>query len=139
MVMHLKSKVQKLSPRLHKLFIRAHKVFKKEYPRQDANIQPVFLKGDETQLLCKKPGKDRRFAKSFFKRGKGVVIFDVGLDKMPDDFVFFHFLHELIHAGFGETDESVALSITFDVLKKLGIDRDDFMQRYQHLLAKSSQ
>lgn len=130
----IKVKPQKLTPRLHKLLMRAHKIFEREYPGHDVVIQPVFLQGDDIQQLCKKSGMSGRFAVSFIKRGKNWIIFDVDLHKMPDDFVLFHFLHELIHAGFGETDEAKVTSMTFDVIKKVEINREDFMRKYQHLL-----
>lgn len=133
----IKVKPQKPTPRLHKLLMRAHKIFEREYPGHDVAIQPVFLQGDDIQQLCKKSGMSGRFGASIIKRGKNWIIFDVDLHKMPDDFVLFNFLHELIHAGFEETNEAKVISMTFDVMKKLGIDRDDFMQRYQHLLTET--
>ena len=133
----MKSKVQKISPRLRKLLMQARRIFEREYPGRDVVIQPVFLKGNEIRRLCKKSGKSRRFAVSIVKRGKRWVVFDIGLDKMPDDFVLFHFLHELIHAGLGETNETKAISMTFGALKKLGINRDDFMRRYRQFLVKT--
>lgn len=136
MVMYLKSKVQKISPRLRKILTQAHRIFEIEYPGHDVDIQPGFLNSDEIQRLCKKSEKSGRFAVSFITHGKRWVIFDVSLDKMPDDFVLFHFLHELIHAGLGETNETRAISMTFDVMKKLGVARDDFMQKYRHLLSE---
>lgn len=130
-----KGKPQRPTPRLRKLLMRAHRIFEKEYPGLDVSIDYLFFKSEDIQRLCSKSGKSKRFAMSIYGRNKRIVIFDIDLDKTPDDFVLFHFLHELIHAGFKETNEAKAVSMTFDVLKRLGIDRDDFMQRYRHLLA----
>ena len=136
----VKVKPQKPTTRLHKLLMRAHRILKKEYPEHDVVIQPMFLKGGDIRALCEGFGKSGRFAVcGEMGHDKYTVAFDVDLDQMPDDFVLFHFLHELIHAGFEETDEAKAISMTFGALKKLGINRGDFMRRYQHLLAKSSQ
>jgi len=137
-VKSIKVKPQKPAPRLHKLLMHAHRILKKEYPERDIVIQPMFLKGGDIRTLCERFGKSRRFAVCVeMEHDKYTVAFDVNLDRMPDDFVLFHFLHELIHAGFKETDEAKATSMTFDVMKGLGIDRNDFMRRYQHLLVET--
>lgn len=133
----VKVKPQKPTPRLRKLLMRAHRIFEREYPGLDVAIEYMFLKSEDIQRLCRKFGKGGRFAVSTYDRHERRVIFGIDLDKMPDDFVMFHFLHELIHAGFKETNEAKAISMTFDVMKGLGVDRDDFMRRYRHLLVES--
>jgi len=130
----IKVKPQKPTPRLRRLLTRAHIIFKREYPGLDVVIEYMFLKSEDIQLLCRKFGKGGRFAVSTCDRYERRVIFDIDLDKTPDDFVLFQFLHELIHAGFGGTCEAKAISMTFDVMKKLGIGHDDFMRRYRQLL-----
>lgn len=132
----IKVKPQKPTPRLRKLLMLAHRIFEREYPGLDVAIEYMFLKREDIQRLCKKSGKGGRFAVSTYDRHERRVIFDINLDKMPDDFVMFHLLHEFIHAGFKETNEAKAISMTFDVMKGLGIDRNDFMRRYRHLLAE---
>ncbi len=132
----IKVKPQKPTPRLHKLLMRAHRIFEREYPGLDVAIEYMFLKSEDIPRLCGKSGKGGRFAVSTYDRHGRRVIFDINLDKMPDDFVMFHFLHELIHAGFKETNEAKAISMTFDAMKKLGVERDDFMKRYQYLLVE---
>lgn len=130
----IRIKPQKPTPRLHEFLMRAHKIFEREYPGHDIVIQPVFLKGDDIRRLCKKFGKKGRFAVCIEEHDKYTVIFNMNLNRMPDDFVLFNFLHELVHAGFKEANEAKAISMTFDAIKKLGIDRSDFMQKYRHYL-----
>jgi len=129
-----KGKPQKPTPRLRKLLVRAHRIFEKEYPDTDVAIKYLFFKSEDVQRLGREFGKNRRCAMSIYGRHEHIVIFDIDLDKMPDDFILFNFLHEFIHAGFEETDEAKAISMTFDVMKGLGVDRDDFMRRYRHWL-----